>query len=148
MTKPDAEKVLIYALNRGRLLVFDEPDFPEVELQVPGGTIESGENVADAALREFQEETGVRPDKPLVHIDTVDYRFRKGEREICHRRHFFAVQLDGNLPQSWVHFENHAFDGSPPIQFRFSWIDLGEAASKLGYGMELALGRLERPTFP
>lgn len=53
--KPDALKVLIYATWRDRLLVFDEPDFPEIELQVPGGTVEAGEDIAAAALREFRK---------------------------------------------------------------------------------------------
>ena len=35
--KPDALKVLIYATWRDGLLVFDEPDFPLVQWQVPGG---------------------------------------------------------------------------------------------------------------
>lgn len=62
---PDAHKVLIYATWRGRLLVFDEPDFPEIEFQVPGGTVEPGEATATAALREFTEETGLKPNRPL-----------------------------------------------------------------------------------
>ncbi len=50
------EKALIYATTSRGLLVFDEPDFPEVPLQVPGGTVEVGEPVIDAARREFGEE--------------------------------------------------------------------------------------------
>lgn len=59
--KPDASKVLIYATWRDRILVFDEPGFPEVLWQVPGGTVEADEDVAEAASREFHEDTGLMP---------------------------------------------------------------------------------------
>lgn len=32
---PDAHKVLIYATWQGHLLVFDEPDFPEINCRCP-----------------------------------------------------------------------------------------------------------------
>ncbi|MBB3539485.1 MULTISPECIES: NUDIX domain-containing protein [unclassified Rhizobium] len=35
------------------------PDVPERELQAPGGTVETDEDIATAALREFYEETGI-----------------------------------------------------------------------------------------
>lgn len=66
--KPDAHKVLIYATWRDRLLVFDEPDFPEIELQVPGGTMEPGESAEQTALREFVEETGLAPPDAFTHL--------------------------------------------------------------------------------
>lgn len=53
------DKALIYATSRRGLLVFEEPDFPEVPLQVPGGTIDVGEEPEVAAVREFLEETGL-----------------------------------------------------------------------------------------
>ena len=52
------EKALVYGTTSHGLLVFDEPDFPEVPIQVPGGTVEAGEQVIDAARREFGEEPG------------------------------------------------------------------------------------------
>lgn len=46
-------KVLICATSRRGLLVFDEPDYPDVPLQVPGGTVEPDEDLQAAAVREF-----------------------------------------------------------------------------------------------
>ncbi|WP_337441822.1 NUDIX domain-containing protein [Sinorhizobium americanum] len=97
---PDAQKVLIYATWRGSLLVFDEPDFPEIELQVPGGTIEPGESPEGAAPREFFEETGLTLPDTATQFATRDFRYGKGDREICHRRHYFHVALEGEQRQT------------------------------------------------
>ncbi|WP_346535584.1 NUDIX hydrolase [Micromonospora sp. DPT] len=54
-------KVLCYVVREGHLLVFRHTDFSyeEVGIQVPGGGVRSGEDPADAALREAREETGL-----------------------------------------------------------------------------------------
>ena len=136
--KPDALKVLIYATWRDRLLVFDEPDFPEVELQVPGGTVEIGEDIDAAAFREFSEETGIRPATPLTPLTVHDYRFSKDGAEVRHRRHYFHIHLEGDHPVTWQHREMTPFGGGP-ILFRFFWLGFDDAQSRLGYGMEHGL---------
>nr|WP_210270486.1 NUDIX domain-containing protein [Ensifer oleiphilus] len=130
---------MIYATWQEQLLVFDEPDFPDVDLQVPGGTIEPGESPQDAALREFVEETGLAPPERLVHLFTQDYSFLKDGRAICHRRHYFHVALAGEHRQTWLHQEMTPFGGGEPIRFHFFWLGFDEAAPRLGYGMQDAL---------
>jgi len=137
--EPDALKVLIYATWRQRLLVFDEPDFPEVALQVPGGTVEAGENIAAAALREFSEETGILPTTPLAPLTVDDYRFSKDGREFCHRRHYFHIPLEGDQPATWLHREMTPFSGGDPILFLFFWLGFDDARRRLGYGMKHGL---------
>jgi len=137
--KPDALKVLIYATWRDRLLVFDEPDFPEIELQVPGGTVEAGEDIAAAALREFSEETGILSKTPLAPLVVNDYRFSKDGNDFCHRRHYFHIPLEGEQPPTWLHREMTPFSGGGPILFRFFWLGFDAAHIRLGYGMEQGL---------
>jgi 8-oxo-dGTP pyrophosphatase MutT (NUDIX family) len=49
-----------YITDGSRLLIFRHVDAPEAGLQVSAGTIEPGEEPADAAMREAREETGLR----------------------------------------------------------------------------------------
>ncbi|MBO9097584.1 MULTISPECIES: NUDIX hydrolase [unclassified Rhizobium] len=137
--EPNALKVLIYGTWGSKVLVFDEPDFPEVELQVPGGTIEYGEQADVAASREFYEETGLRAADPFKLLGMDDYKFWKNGQCVIHRRHFFHAELGGELPETWTHYEQSPFGGGPPILFRFLWLDIPEAVAKLGYGMEAKL---------
>ncbi|MCM2396446.1 NUDIX domain-containing protein [Rhizobium sp. S95] len=146
---PDAFKVLIYATWRDRLLVFDEPDFPEIALQVPGGTVEHPETVERAALREFAEETGLEPKAPFRLIETCDYRFEQKGSLITHRRSYFHVALSQEPAETWVHWETMPFGGGEPIRFRLFWLELDEARQRLGYGMADALAHLPgKPVTP
>ncbi|MAM11060.1 MAG: DNA mismatch repair protein MutT [Rhizobiaceae bacterium] len=136
---PDAEKVLIYARRDCRVLVFDEPDFPEVPLQVPGGTLEHGEVPLEAAKREFHEETGLFLHEGWSGLGSIDYHFRKNGARLCHRRHIFTVPTPEGVPENWLHTEKHSSDGGGPIRFRLFFLDWKEAAASIGLGMELPL---------
>ncbi|MCJ7994490.1 NUDIX domain-containing protein [Rhizobium cremeum] len=139
---PDAFKVLIYVTWRDRLLVFDEPDFPEIALQVPGGTVEHPETVERAAFREFAEETGLEPKAPFRLIETCNHRFEQKGSLITHRRSYFHVALPEKPAETWVHWEKMPFGGGEPVRFRFFWLGLDEARQRLGYGMAEALACL------
>lgn len=135
----DARKVLIYATWRDRLLVFDEPDFPDVPLQVPGGTVEPDEEIEAAARRELLEETGLAPQSPFRHLVTANHAFEKNHRLTTHRRSYFTVEIEHSPAEIWEHLENNAHDGSPPIRFRLFWLSFTEARERLGLGMGEAL---------
>jgi len=136
------DKVLIYATWNGRLLVFEEPDFPETPLQVPGGTVEAGEDILAAAYREFAEETGLLYGDGMIHLETVDYDYPERGYTEPHRRHCFHLKLRPALPETWDHYEMSPCSGSAPILFRLFWLDRRSAQDRLGLGMAGSLNKI------
>lgn len=63
--------VAVIALLDGKLLVVEQFRKPlgKAQVEIPAGKLDGGEDPAQAALRELEEETGYRADK-LVHLRT------------------------------------------------------------------------------
>ena len=55
--KARKQKVIVYVVKGGKLLVFRHVDFSyeEVGIQVPAGSLREGESAQDAALRELRD---------------------------------------------------------------------------------------------
>lgn len=133
MMEPDALKVLIYATSGSRLLSFStDRTFPTLLWQVPGGTVEPEEDVAEAAVREFVEETGLTPPNPLIPLAVHDYRFfAETGGIIWHRRHYYHVELvDGSHAETLLPSPDDAVQRRQPHQFRFFWIDFAQAKTR------------------
>lgn len=98
------QKVLIHAFTRrsGRpmLLVFDHADVPEAGTQVPGGTVQHGEAVERAALRELAEETGVTDARVLGLVGPYLERMADGGMVL---RHVASVSIDTLPDDAWRH---------------------------------------------
>lgn len=137
------DKALVYATNRRGLLIFREPDFPEVPAQVPGGTIHDGEDPMVAAKREFAEETGIPTPIELSFLRLEAQMFDRDARPLRVTRHFYHAAVSDDLPETWDHHEKFASDGADPILFRFFWISLVEAPKILGVGMGAAIPSLK-----
>ncbi|WP_034270681.1 NUDIX hydrolase [Actinospica robiniae] len=135
------DKVLVYVVRDGHLLVFRHTDysFEEVGIQVPSGSIRAGESPEGAALREAREETGLTLFKIVKKLGETEYDISPYRFEI-QRRHVFHLELLEETPERWASQEDHDGQGDP-TRFECFWIPL-EAAHVLQSGQGALLGRL------
>lgn len=141
MEKTIKQKVIVYAVNDGKLLVFRHTDFSyeEVGIQVPAGTIKEGEDPEAAALRELQEETGYSTFRIIRSLGTATYDMTPEKPEM-HERHFFLAEPIEELPERWNSQEDH--DGTQePTHFECFWIPL-EHGHILQAGQGAMLGEI------
>ena len=135
-------KVVAYITWGNALLVFSHPDFPEAGIQVPAGTVEPGEMLAAAALREAFEETGLTRltlVAPLgEHVRDVT-PFGKDE---LHHRYFFHLRCAETPPPTWRHWEESPSDGSARVAFDFFWAPLPNDVPLLIAGQDAYLPTL------
>lgn len=125
-------KAFAYITHQNRLLVFEQPQYPEAGIQVPAGTFEPNETPEQAVMREAFEETGLQGLTLVeflgeVRRDMSDY----GLAEI-HHRHFFHLRCNTEPPESWSHIER--YNSNPtfePIEFQFYWVTLPNGLPQL-----------------
>jgi 8-oxo-dGTP pyrophosphatase MutT (NUDIX family) len=138
-----ATKVVLYVTHANRLLVFLEPGFPHIRLQVPGGTVEPGEDVATAAARELAEETGIGGIASISLLGTRNYAFTMKDKPYNHTRHHFHITLTHAPQPRWSHWETQSSLRLGPIEFDLFWMDLDQAQRELGFGFALMLPELK-----
>src|SRR5258708_37634854 len=119
------QKVYAYITHGDRLLVFVHPNSPEAGIQVPGGSLEDGEEPEVGALREAIEETG-RADLEVVRfLGEVDRDLSDRGLDEIHHRYFYHLRFAGDPPECWRHGELTPSDASAgPIPFDFYWVEL------------------------
>src|SRR5215813_1022275 len=112
-TKVHTSKVLCYIVSEGQLLVFRHADYDleHVGIQVPAGSIRSGESPEDAALREAREETGLRQFSVVRKLGETIYDITPHRYEI-QRRHVFHLHVHEPTERRWPSQELH--DGQQP----------------------------------
>lgn len=102
--------------RRGRLL-----------WSLPKGHLEAGESTQDAAIREVEEETGIRG-RVLAPLGTIDYWFVADDRRIHKTVHHYLLEAaGGQLSDTDVEVDEVA------------WVPIGELGARLAYAGERRL---------
>lgn len=102
--------------RRGRLL-----------WSLPKGHVEAGESAQEAAVREVEEETGIRG-RVLASLGTIDYWFVADDRRIHKTVHHYLLEAaGGELSDADVEVDEVA------------WVPLGELEERLAYAGERRL---------
>jgi 8-oxo-dGTP diphosphatase len=144
MALPAIQKVYSYITYQNLLLLFVHVDFPDAGIQVPGGTVESREAVADAALREAYEETDLREFRLVTKLGMVERVLSEFGLDAVHERHYFHFIVDSFPGDSWISYEDKPSDGTEgSIAFRFFWAPI-TAIPPLAGGLDEMLPELLR----
>ncbi len=99
----------------------------DLEWVLPKGHLEPGEAAPDAAVREVQEETGIRG-RVLEPLGTIDYWFVLDGRRI-HKtvHHYLLAAVDGELSRADAEVDE------------VEWVTLDEATQRLAHADERSL---------
>ncbi|MYA64370.1 MAG: NUDIX hydrolase [Gemmatimonadetes bacterium] len=96
---------------------------PYGKWSLPKGHIEGGESLREAALREVEEETGIRPEVVGPKIDTVDWTFRKDDETVHKFCTFFLMRSRNGEPVPQTE------EGITAC----TWLPMPDAASRVAY---------------
>jgi 8-oxo-dGTP pyrophosphatase MutT (NUDIX family)/ribosomal protein S18 acetylase RimI-like enzyme len=126
------EKVLAYITRQGSkgldLLVFEHRDIPEAGIQVPAGTVDPGESVSFALLREVQEESGLEFKDPGNLLGS--FKWFQEDRNELHNRNVFHLIAPADVLDEWVHIVK-GHDEDVGMAFKYYWIPLADAITRL-----------------
>ncbi|PIQ26350.1 hypothetical protein COW36_14810 [bacterium (Candidatus Blackallbacteria) CG17_big_fil_post_rev_8_21_14_2_50_48_46] len=107
--------------NGPELLAFEHPSAGH---QIVKGTLEPGEDLGLAALRELQEEAGLQRETPGTYLGLIHHGAFGGiesgglfEHQIWH---LFAQPATGDEPESWSHIATGSID-EEGLEFKFFW---------------------------
>ena len=101
--------------QKHELLVFQHPT---EAVQLVKGTVEPGEELEAAALRELEEESGVKEAVISTKIGEKHFEF-KDEKQ---HWHFYSIEVSETLRDQWDHFAQE----EEGMWFKLFWQDIDE----------------------
>jgi 8-oxo-dGTP pyrophosphatase MutT (NUDIX family) len=120
-----AQAAIIARRNRGGKL----------EWCLPKGHLEQGETEADAAVREIQEETGIRG-TVVKHLGTIDYWFLGEDHRVHKVVHHYLLSAEGGVLTA---------ENDPDAEAEeAAWVPLSELRERLAYPNERRLVQVAR----
>jgi len=129
-------KVLAYITRQTKagpeLLIFAHRDYPEAGLQVPGGTLDQGEDPLTGVLREVKEEAGLENFFSVKLVGKTNYVAT--EKQEIHQRHFFQLACEHSGEMTFPHTVT-AGEADEGLVFLFRWVllrDLPDLAADQG----------------
>lgn len=125
------QRVFTYITRADQLLILEYVDGRYAQPQIPGGTIQSGELPAQAALREATEETGLKALQLVKCLGSFQCDLASIGRDETIVAWFFHLTTTEQTAASWRHFELDSSEGLGPIEFALSWVSLA-ALPQLG----------------
>lgn len=139
-------KVLAY-ITKGnqrsrKILVFEQKEYPEAGLQVPGGTIGDDEFLIDALYREIEEETGLTRDQLVLNGKVNKTHFYPKNKDMMYERTIFHLAYTGsNHAQDWEHKVSGTGKDHGRI-FALHWVPIDQCP-KLAAGQDQAIEFIE-----
>jgi 8-oxo-dGTP pyrophosphatase MutT (NUDIX family) len=103
-----------------------------VEWCLPKGHLEDGETPEDAAVREIEEETGIRG-RVVGSLGTIDYWFSAEGRRVHKLVHHFLLEATGGKLSIEGDPDKEAIDAA--------WVPLTELAKTLAFPNERKIAR-------
>lgn len=105
--------------GRHHLLLFTHPDFPEAPIQIPGGSVENGEEIEAALYREIAEETGLE-ELPVVRKLGVSEvpSIVNGDGLLV--RHCYLLAAPRDVEGEWIHVVRGSGEDRD-LRFAFAW---------------------------
>ena len=122
-------RVYAYVTGPRGILILEHPQAPEAGLQVPGGTIDEGEEPSRAAIREVEEETGLSGVEVVSCLGNCEVDMRRYGVEELQSAWYFHLACTQEAPASWYFHEAHSV--KEPIPFRLYWSALPYAGPEL-----------------
>ena len=133
-------RVYAYITCDKGVLILEHPEHPDAGLQVPGGTVETGETPEEAVIREVYEETNLSDVSIKAQLGYREFDMSPYDMQEMQEAWFYHLHCHQAAEDEWFHEESFGKDG--PIPFRLYWAKLPYEGPSLIAHHGLFLGSL------